>query len=167
MQAQPPDGQEREGLRVVRGEIGEIQLHPRIGQRHLFPVRADDPAALGQAAECERAAVAGLPLTVIPDDVEKRLEAGLHAGVGGVGVDFENQIGLRSQLGREQGVRERIDRAAEIADAKQEQIGMLPGEGHAAHDLVGEMPGGRTVADGQEAIGGNHRDPHAGEFPAH
>jgi len=42
---------------------------------------------------------AGLSRVVILDDIEKGLKARLHAGVGGVGVDFEDQVRLRSQLG--------------------------------------------------------------------
>ena len=42
---------------------------------------------------------AGLAGAVVPDDVEEGLQPGLHAGVGGVGVDFENQVGLGAHLG--------------------------------------------------------------------
>ena len=167
VQPQPADGQEREGLGVVLREVGKIEFHPRISQRDLLSVRADDLAGLRQAARRKLPAMAGLHFAVAPDDVEKCLQAGLHACVGGVGVDLKDQVRLRPQLGREHGVRERVDGAAEIADAKEEQVRVLPGEGHGIHDLVRKVPGSGTAADRHEAVGGDHRDAHAGELPAH
>ena len=58
----------------------------------------------------------------VSDDVEERLQPSLHAGVGGVGVDFENQIGLGAHLRRQHRLRKGVDGAAEIAHAEQEQI---------------------------------------------
>ena len=86
------------------------------------------------------------PRLIIPDDVEKRLQPRLHAGVGGVGVNLENQIGLGAQLGAEHRLGERVDGATEVAHAEQKQIRVLAGERHGIEDLVREVPRGRALS---------------------
>ncbi len=62
---------------------------------------------------------------VILHHVEKGLKARLYACVGGVSIDFQNQIRLGSQLGCEHRVRECIDGATEVADNQKKKVGML------------------------------------------
>ena len=103
----------------------------------------------------------------ISDDVEKRLQPRLHAGVGGVRVNLDDQVGLRSHFGAEPRLGERVNRATEIAHAQQKQIRVLPAEGHGIEDVVREVPGGRSFSHGREAVSGDGRDAHAGEFLPH
>ena len=94
------------------------------------------------------------PASVIPDDVEKRFQAGLHAGVGRVGVNLKNQVRLGAHLGGEHRVGERVNGATEVAHAKQEQVRVLPDQGHGIEDLVGEVPRGRPFPTGARQSAG-------------
>ena len=76
-----------------------MKLDPWVGERDPLASGGDHRAALYQPARREGLVDAGLSRVVILDDIEKSLKARLHAGVGGVGVDFEDQVRLRSQLG--------------------------------------------------------------------
>ena len=66
-----------------------------------------------------------LSSTEVFDDIEESFQTGLHAGVGGMSIDFENQIGFRAHLGSEHRLGESVDGATEIAHAEEKQIGML------------------------------------------
>ena len=109
----------------------------------------------------------GLRLPIVGDDVEKGLEAGLDAGVGGVGVYLQDEVGFGAQLGGEHGVSEGVNGATEVADAKQEEVRMLPGQGDRIENLVGRVPHGRPLSDRREAVGRDDGHAHAGELLAH
>ena len=80
----------------MHSEVGQVDLHARIGQPHFFAVRPDDPAARGQPARRERPGGAVARLPIVAGDVEKRLEAGNQACIGGVLVNLYLETWFRS-----------------------------------------------------------------------
>ena len=78
-----------------------------------------------RSSRVESLGAAALAGTKVSDDIEEGFQTGLHTGVGGVGVDFENQIGLGAHLGCQHRLREGVNGATEIAHAEEKQIGML------------------------------------------
>jgi hypothetical protein len=94
---------------------------------------------------------------VVADDVEKGFQPGLDSGIGGVRVDLQDQIGFRSHFGGEHGVGKGVDGATEVADAQQEQVWVLLGDRHGIQNLVRKVPGGGTLSDRQQTVGGDHR----------
>ena len=93
MQAKPVESHGC-GLRVELRKVEHVQCDPRVGKRHVLAVRSDHYAALGQPAGSERLGLARLSRTVVLHNIEEGLQARLHAGVGGMRIDFECQIGL-------------------------------------------------------------------------
>ena len=93
-----PAGRQGQGPGVVGGEVGKVDLHSRVGERHGLAVRSDDAAARYEPARGEGARAVGLHVPVVVDDVEEGLQPGLDSGIGGVGVDLEDQVGFRSHL---------------------------------------------------------------------
>ena len=161
MKAQPAN-RHRHGFRVKLRKVGEVELDPRIGERHRLTIAAYDLPARAESRGVELAGAAALSGPEVSDDIEKRFETGLHAGVGGVGIDFENQIRLGAHLGSEHRLSESVNGATEIAHAEEKQIGLLFHQIHRIHDLVGEMPRGRARARcGDQTVGGNRRHAHA------
>jgi len=59
----------------------------------------DDLAVRSETARGERLAGTGLRLSIVGDDIEKGFEAGLDAGVGGVGIYLQDEVGFGAQLG--------------------------------------------------------------------
>ena len=110
---------------------------------------------------------ADLRFSIVRDDIQKGLEAGLHPGVGGVGVDFEDEAGFGAQLGGEHGVSEGIDGATEVAYAQQEQVRMLLGQGNRIENLVGGVPHRRALSDRRQAVGRDDGHAHTRELFAH
>ena len=110
---------------------------------------------------------AGLRLLIVRDDVQKGFEAGLDSGVGGVGVNLEDEVGLGAQFGSEHGVSEGVDGATEVAHAEQEEVRVLPGQGDGIEDLVGRVPHRGPVPDRREAVGRDDGHAHAGKLLAH
>src|ERR1035441_10621737 len=131
---------------MILGEVEKIEFHPRVGERHTLAVRTYDATPFGQSTRRERLGNAGLRDVVVLHDVKKRFQARLHASVGGMGVDFEDQIGFGSELRCEHGMSECVDRTTEVAHAEKEKGGVLLGEGHGVQDLIVEMPNGRSCS---------------------
>jgi hypothetical protein len=145
-------GGHREGLGVIVREVGEIDSHARVGEPDWRTVGSDNMAVRSQTARRERLAGAGLRFSIVGDDIEKGFEAGLDPGVGGVGVDLQDEVGFGAQLGGEHGMSEGVNGATEVADAQQEEVRMLLGQGDRVEDLVGGVPHGGPLADGREAV---------------
>src|SRR5574341_1386218 len=93
VQAEPTHGH-RQRFRVILREVGEIELDPRISERYLLAIAADDLTARDESSRVESAGAAALSRTEISDDIEEGFQTGLHAGVGSVSIDFKNEIGL-------------------------------------------------------------------------
>src|ERR1039458_881209 len=102
---------------MILGEVEKIEFHPRVGERHTLAVRTYDATPFGQSTRRERLGNAGLRDVVVLDTVKNRIQARLHASVGGMGVDFEDQIGFGSELRCEHGMSECVDRTTEVAHA--------------------------------------------------
>ena len=167
VQAEPAGGH-REGLGVILREVGEIDPHARVGERDIgAPLARMTWPSEAETARGERLAGAGLRLSIVGDDIQKGLEAGLDPGVGGVGIDLQDEVGFGAQLGGEHGVSEGINGATEVADAQQEEVRMLPGQRDRIENLVGGVPHGRPLSDRREAVGRDDGHAHARELLAH
>ena len=166
MQAKPAEGHCR-GLRVNLRKVEKMQLDSWVGERHSLAFRGDHGPVLHQLAGRERLRRDGLGCVVVLHNIEKSFQARLHAGICGVSVDFQYQIRLRPQLRGKQRMGEGVDRATEVADAEQKQVGTLLGKRGRIQYLIGEVPDRGPSPNRHKAIGGNHLHSHAGELFAH
>ena len=96
-ETQPADGHGQR-LGVKQGEVGEPKLHPRVLKRHLLAAGALNPTAPDEPARSEWLVRASRRLGGVLNDVQERLQAGLHTGIGGVGVDLEDEVRLGAHL---------------------------------------------------------------------
>ena len=152
------------GLGVIGGKIGDMELYPPVAQRDALAGRRGNRGVWADRGRA-KAVLLALGGTRAADDVQKGFQPRLHAGVGGVGVDLQRQIGLRAQPGRKQGVDEGVDRAAEIADVEQEQIVVPAHQLDRIYHHIGEVPGRRAAVELGQAVARDHaRRPCCGAF---
>ena len=89
-----PAGRPGQAFRVVLGKVRETDFHPGVIQPDGLAIGSDDAAAREQPAGVEGPDGTGLPRLVVGGDVQKGFQAGLDAGVGGMGVNLKDQVGL-------------------------------------------------------------------------
>ena len=88
-----PAGRPGQIFRMVVGKVREADFDPRVVQLDSLSIGSDNPAA-AQLAQVEWFNRSGLPRPIVGSDVQKCFQAGLDAGVGGMGVNLKDKVGF-------------------------------------------------------------------------
>ncbi len=119
--------------RVAQGEALAGCACPR-------PRAAGSRRRRGSAARAGAAARGAPARRKLVDDVEEGLDARVEAGVGGVGVDLEDEVGLLAHHPAQVVQHERVRRAGEVRDPGQVEVRRLLDAGDRLHVLLAVVP---------------------------